>query len=160
MGSRDLLIDEAHMALGIFPACCLLRFAAFFLKYLWTKFFWGPNFFWQTFFWPKIKLIHQNEVNNVPVWAELGIAQPQFDINFNRNLMWHLILFLKTIIKIQILVNCTQSRILTNSLSCSYTHMLWWPDSRGTPCTQWVTVWYLQKEEYTVQQQASVSVPR
>ena len=31
---RDLFIDEAHMALGIFPvffpACCLLRFAAFF----------------------------------------------------------------------------------------------------------------------------------
>ena len=75
-----------------------LCFSLFFLKYLWTKFFWGPNFFWQTFFWPKIKLIHQNEVNNVPVWAELGIAQPQFDINFNRNLMWHLILFLKTII--------------------------------------------------------------
>ena len=35
VGSRDLFIDEAHTALGIFPeffpACCLLRFAAFFL---------------------------------------------------------------------------------------------------------------------------------
>ena len=34
VGSRDLFIDEAHMALGIFlvffPACCRLRFAAFF----------------------------------------------------------------------------------------------------------------------------------
>ena len=34
VGSRDLFIDEAHTALGIpqyfFPACCLLRFAAFF----------------------------------------------------------------------------------------------------------------------------------
>ena len=34
VGSRDLFIDEAHMVLGIFlvffPACCRLRFAAFF----------------------------------------------------------------------------------------------------------------------------------
>ena len=34
--SRDLFIDEAHMALGIFPvyfpACCLLRFVAFFFS--------------------------------------------------------------------------------------------------------------------------------
>ena len=36
VGSRDLFIDEAHVALGIFPfffpACCLLRFAAFFMR--------------------------------------------------------------------------------------------------------------------------------
>ena len=32
MGSRDLFIDEAHTALDIFPACCLVRFAVFFLK--------------------------------------------------------------------------------------------------------------------------------
>ena len=46
VGSRNLFIDEAHTALGmgIFPvfspACCLLRFAAFFI-------FWGgvSNFF-------------------------------------------------------------------------------------------------------------------
>ena len=34
VGSRDLFINEAHMALGIFPvffpACCLVRFAAFY----------------------------------------------------------------------------------------------------------------------------------
>ena len=29
VGSRDLFIDEAHMALDILPACCLVRFAAF-----------------------------------------------------------------------------------------------------------------------------------
>ena len=29
VGSRDLFIDEAHTALDIFPACCLIRFAAF-----------------------------------------------------------------------------------------------------------------------------------
>ena len=27
---RDLFIDEAHTVLHIFPACCLVRFAAFF----------------------------------------------------------------------------------------------------------------------------------
>ena len=27
--SRDLFIDEAHTVLDIFPACCLVRFAAF-----------------------------------------------------------------------------------------------------------------------------------
>ena len=31
VGSRDLFIDEAHTALDILPACCLVRFAAFFL---------------------------------------------------------------------------------------------------------------------------------
>ena len=30
--SRDLFIDEAHTVLDIFPACCLVHFAAFFSK--------------------------------------------------------------------------------------------------------------------------------
>ena len=29
VGSRDWFIDEAHTVLDIFPACCLVRFAAF-----------------------------------------------------------------------------------------------------------------------------------
>ena len=34
--SRDLFIDEAHTVLDIFPACCLVRFAAF-LLFIWYK---------------------------------------------------------------------------------------------------------------------------
>ena len=30
--ARDLYIDEAHTVLDIFPACCLVRFVAFFVS--------------------------------------------------------------------------------------------------------------------------------
>ena len=30
VGSRDLFIDRAHTVLDIYPACCLVRFVAFF----------------------------------------------------------------------------------------------------------------------------------
>ena len=59
VGSRDLIIDEAHTALGIFlvffPACCLLRFAAFFIVGL-------------PLFGPKVAFEDAHQVQKSLIW--------------------------------------------------------------------------------------------
>ena len=73
--SRDLFIDEAHMTLDIFPACCLVRFAALFPVVSAKIVYWKIRFPGNFKFYPHTAINFENYIPSMNTQKIMGLKK-------------------------------------------------------------------------------------